>query len=267
MSNNAAVKWCARRKALVSENKVLKGLTGVLKQTFYPAYTYRTHAVSVAATSHAPTQLIRGSRRVGIGLDRAMTQSVDLALRYALKPEVFWNSAEAERACAQMESKSNKSTLRGIAKRRIPYIRWFWSYLMMNNLRPVATQVAVRHPSLRLGTMADLVVVDARGLRHVVEVKTGFENSLLAPANSSMRLSMQGHNDCPLHQHMLQLAATHSMYCSTHQSHAMGAPFLLRFDSRGVTCCKLDAWARGPRVATQLFQDIHTAVFAPAARR
>jgi hypothetical protein len=262
----SGVRWCPRRRALVSQNQLLKGLTQVLKQTFYPRYTFQRHSVRTEATSHAPTHQIRGSRRVGIGLDRVVTQSVDLFLRYQLKPEVFWNAAAAERACEQIALRSHKATLRGIARRRVPYIRWFWAYMSMQRWIPVATQVAVRHPSLRLGTMADLVCMDAQGVRHVLEIKTGFENSLLAHTAHGLQRSFAGHNDCHLHQHYLQLAATHAMYCATHSQHRMGRPLLMRFDSRGVTCSALPAWASGASVASLLFQDIKSCVFARQTR-
>lgn len=260
------VRWCPRRRALVSQNRLLKGLTSCLKRTFYPQYTFQRHSVATGATSHAPTHVVRGSRRVGIGLDRVVTQSVDLFLRYQLQPEVFWNPAAAERACEQIALRSHKATLRGIARRRVPYIRWFWQYMTLQRWIPVATQVAVRHSNLLLATMADLVCMDAQGVRHVIEIKTGFENSLLAHTSYGLQRSFSGHNDCHLHQHYLQLAATHAMYCSTHTQHRMGRPLLMRFDSRGITCTAMPAWVSGSEVANKLFTDVRNVVFTRQSR-
>lgn len=136
ISTNVDVRWCVRRSGIVSNNQMLKGLTAVLKTTFYPQYTFQSNATRSATTSHAHTRMIRGSRRVGVGLDRTITQSVNLYLRYRLKPEAFCNRIEAERACAQIQNQAHKKTLRSICKRRIPYIQWFWAYMHSNGLRP-----------------------------------------------------------------------------------------------------------------------------------
>lgn len=138
--------------------------------------------------------------------------------------------------------------------------------MQVQRLKPVETQAPVRHPTLRLGTMADVVAVDAAGRHRVLELKTGFETYNDSSTRHRLSAPFGLHDDSPANQHQLQLAATSAMYKMSHPSRRCGAPLLLRFHSNGLTCSPLEPWIRSNVVVAQLFTAVQLACFTTRRR-
>lgn len=269
---DAQVSFNARRGAIQSQGQSLKGLTRVLQKAFYPNYSFaaaraRRSPHDVVAPEPPNVRRIRGSRRVGNGLDRTVGESVKLQLQYSLKFSCFWQVEDAEAAAARISNRSHRAAVLRICRRRNnPYVKLFWQFLQVQRLKPVETQAAVRHPTLRLGTMADVVVVDSEGRHRVLELKTGFETYNCCATRHRLSAPFGQQDDSPANQHQLQLAATSAMYKMSHPSRRCGAPLLLRFHSTGLTCSPLEPWIRSNVVVAQLFTAVQLACFTRSSR-
>ncbi len=109
--NSSQVRFDPRRKALVNDGRCIKGLTALLKQTFYPRYVYTRpkHLPDLAIQSHC--KRIKGSRRVGTGFDSKITETVKLQLKYKLDPQCFWSEASAKQQLSKVTSATHRSAI------------------------------------------------------------------------------------------------------------------------------------------------------------
>ena len=177
---------------------------------------------------------------------------------------VLVDSRSGAAATAHLNSRNNipaakQSQILRLARRRTnPYVKNFWLTMRRLQFRPVATQVAVRHSQLRLGTMADVVVKDTSNRYRVIEIKTGFSNYNRLCTPWKMNAPFAQRNDCAFHQHHLQLAATNAMYKMTYRQSQMAAPMLIRFDSDDIYCTELLVWLRSSNVMQDLFNSINS---------
>lgn len=162
MNCKTVVKFDKKRKAIVNDGCKLKGLTKVLKSTFYPSYVYtpNTKKRDLAVTSKC--KRIKGSLRVGTGFDTKISETVKLQQLYNLDPKCFWNAASATLQQKKIKLVSHQKTVMSICKRRNPYVQRFWQLMRLYKWKPVETQVPVRHSTLQLGTMIDVVCKDAQ---------------------------------------------------------------------------------------------------------
>lgn len=92
--------------------------------------------------------------------------------------------------------------------------------------------------------------IDKLGHHRVIEIKTGYDDWKQHNGMMSTPFNMQ--NNCPLHQHQLQLACTNYMYKQTFRDRAVGKPLLMRFHSAGVEIVSLAKWTD----TAQLWQQI-----------
>jgi hypothetical protein len=203
----------------------------------------RPNASTIIGTKQV--KRIKGSRRVGNGMDRTITTTVNLQLKNQLDPACFWNSKLA----AAHPTRAKQLTV--IVQRRNRYVQKFWQVMKMQQLKPIATQVPVRHPSLALGTLVDVVCIDRHGNHRVIEIKTGYDDWKHS-SGGSLQAPFTAHNDCPMHQHQLQLACTHYMYQQTFRDKPVGKPLLMRFHSSGVEIVQLAKWTDTPALWHQI---------------
>ena len=255
-STSDAVQWSASRKSLVaSDGKRLKGLLSLLQSNFYPHYSYQ--AATLDGGDGKPIiklakgdKKIRGGMNMGRRLDRSVQQSIQLLRTYHVPVECMWERKDYLAASKAITVKTHKLWLKQIFnsntskhKSKSPYVKLFWQTMRDLKLRPMATQVAVRHSKLPMGTLADVVCQDNEQRYHVVELKTGFEKYYYKHTPIKMSYPFGEQNDCPHNQHQLQLTATHEMYRQTFPAHKVGDPLLLRFHSAGVHVVPRKPWA------------------------
>lgn len=124
------IHWNAKRKCLVSNKKCIKGLTSILKSTFYPSYVWKKVNRPAAAVILGTKQIkrIKGSRRVGNGTDRTITTTVNLQLKLGLDPACFWDLKLAQ------AHPTRSKQLVAIVKRRNRYVQKFWQLMKVQEV-------------------------------------------------------------------------------------------------------------------------------------
>ncbi len=120
----------------------------------------------------------------------------------------------------------------------------FWRMMKIYEWKPVLTQAPVRHDTLRIGTMVDVVCRDSQGRYKLLELKTGFEQYYDTSSGHKLSGPFEQHSDCPRNQHQLQLAATEHMYKMTHKDQLLAPSVILRFHSSGVEIVPMQQWCR-----------------------
>lgn len=254
--NPSDVRFDKRRKVLVNDGRSLKGLTALLKQTFYPRYVYTRPKHLPDLTVEKQCKRIKGSRRVGTGFDSKITDTVRLQQRYKLDPRCFW-SLNCDKMLPARVTAADRKRIAAVAKRRNPYVQRFWRLMRVYEWTPISTQVPVRHDTLRIGTMVDVLCKDKHNNYKLLELKTGFESYYDTSSGRKLSSPFDHKSDCPRNQHQLQLAATEHMYRMTHKDHRMSQSIILRFHSSGVEIVPLDEWCTGRLMFERLRSQIN----------
>jgi hypothetical protein len=204
-------------------NKILNGITKVLKQVFYPKYEYKKAVIQHDRTpkynssSGTTYKHIRGSTRLGNGFDTAVGTVIRLLKKYSfLRLQTFLDP----RLIAKVQNKMcvvDYRTLNRLHNRRNPYLKMLLKILILKDCIPIADQVTVGHLGMKVGTKVDLVLFELKKkLIHIVELKTGYENYRKKSTNTPMNAPFQKQPDYPLNQHYLQLAESTELYKHTY---------------------------------------------------
>lgn len=162
---------------------VMRGITKLLKQCFYPTYEYRGRWDDdrEAVLPHDRRNRAASKRRKKQGTDRG--NEVDYQLRlFANNPKAF----------AKLGKKLDPRT-RDI---KDCYFKWGWV--------PVASQFPVAAPDAFVGTRLDMVAYDLAKRPILIDNKVGFEG-YLTKANDFMAEPIQHLANSPINQHFLQL--------------------------------------------------------------
>lgn len=200
----------------------------------------KTNAVEVESKNH---KAIKGSMRVGRGLDRAIGQCVKLLKKYPHLLTIDSFSPQHAAGSIKLSTKSDRTVYQSLCKRRNPYFQMFLSWCKSKKCTPVADQYPVAHPALKLGTMIDVVVYNAQSKQfHGVECKTGFENYLFKATKEPMNAPFEDQPDHAHNQNHLQVALTHELYNYTmsrllpdpRQKIPIGPMYYLNFNSHGI---------------------------------
>ena len=246
LQSESVVKFDRKQRRIRVDGKSAKGITKLLKSTFYPSYNYNKSLESSTKTTTATTatttngiagvKKIKGSARVGRGFDTSVSQSVRLQQLYQLPFDVFFNKQRAEVVAKEKAmTPSHRKQLYTLVNpdKRIPYVQRFWQTMRKLQLRPVDTQVGVSHPTMKLATLIDVVCMDNKGSYRVIELKSGFE-TYYSKSNGKMNAPFEDQDNSPMNQHQLQLTATDAMFRHTFPTRSIGEPLIMRFDSNGV---------------------------------
>ena len=85
-------------------------------------------------------------------------------------------------------------------------------FFARHHLQPIDSQVPVGcYSPLRLGTAVDVVCLDAAGRVWIVELKTGYKNNYRHFCGP-LQAPFAAFDDCPYHQHQIQLLLTVELY-------------------------------------------------------
>jgi hypothetical protein len=249
------VKWNQKRKSLIgSDNKRLKGLLKQLKAKLYPEYTYK------AATKGPTVKLPKGTRKlkcgkaVGNRFDKAVDESIRIIRKYGFDPEVFWVRTMHTQALKRSSLlKTHRLQMKQIFKanttktnRSTPYVKYFWQTMAKLQLMPMDTQVEVRHKTLNVSSLIDVVVKGKGRKRHCIELKTGHDSYLDKHTGHNMKAPFSDQTDSCRNQHQLQVSASSAMYFQTHllPLEERGEPLILLFQSTGVKVITREEWAK-----------------------
>lgn len=165
-------------------------------------------------------------------------ECIELLMRYV--PEA-WVSIYGEKTL-----KAAAKKYQGLINARDNHTRLLCSYWVDHGFRPVATQVPCGIVGLCY-TRVDVILLDPEDRIVVGEIKTGgagyYMNSTIYPLSHPF----SDHNDCVLHQWMLQLGFTTEMYCRTYGSmeKRMGTPRLFRITPTTIESHALPSWIGG----------------------
>jgi hypothetical protein len=225
----------------LGSSRPLRGVLNVLKSNFYPTYSYEAAKLGPTHRLAAGVKKIKGGQGTGRKLDRMVSHSILLLRKYGIPMESLWDRKAYLAASKRIALVTHRKWLKEMFNSK--YIQSFWLEMQDKKLRPMSTQVAVRHKTRGIGTMADLVCLDAKGAHRVIELKTGFEAYHHKHTATKMKAPFHKQTDSPFNQHQLQLAATSVMYQQTFPQLKIGAPLLLRFHSSGVETILLTDWA------------------------
>jgi hypothetical protein len=247
----SVVTYNRKYKAIQYRGKSLQGITKVLKQCFYPHYTYYKAKINHGKQDKEEEEEeekkykhIKGSARLGRGFDTAAGKVVRLIKKYPFLCclDFFLDPKTHLKSRAHLLTKTDAKTILTLSKRRNPYLKMLLLWCKKNKKIPVADQVPVGHPGLGIGTMVDYVVYDTESKKYCpIEFKTGFESYLLKSTNQPMRYPFHNQPDHPHNQHHLQVAETYELYKFTmnqlnENNHkiAIGPMYYLNFNSKGI---------------------------------
>lgn len=217
-------------------NVTLQGITKVLRQCFYPKYSFFAAKVdhSTEEQNHEGYKHIKGSARLGRGFDGVVGNVLKLMKKHSfLNPDSFLDPKHHVTPYLNKLTKTDANTINRLHKRRNPYLKLFLIWLKGKNYKLVDTQTPVGHPGLKIGTMVDAVIHDGERYRPV-EFKTGFESYHMKATRHPMSYPFHDQPDHPLNQHHLQIAVTTALYQYTFPQLKVGKPILLRFQTSGI---------------------------------
>ena len=183
----------------------LKGLVPALRECLYPDFAFTKP--ERGGTEKAPI-VGSSSKKSGIKAGMARGKAVDAAITRAVKTGNFSPQCRAT--------------------------RHVFSALFKLGLTPAMTQVSVHGMAqgVRVGTAIDVLCFNTAMQPVLVEIKTGYSNTWDV-SNGSLRAPLGALNNCPKHQHMLQLALTCEFFTMTTGIRVVDA-FVIRVIASGV---------------------------------
>jgi len=191
-----------------------RGLTAVMKDKFFPNYSYRHASGGPVVDSTGKPGAAKKKGRDG-GLARG--RQVDTEIQH-------WVTAGG--------GARKKSSKRTVVPALHPFSRAFIALTQRLRLTPVATQVVVRDENCNLATLVDVVFLNTDGRIVVVELKTGFEGYNHV-SSGQMRAEFAHHTNAPANQHKVQLAFTHAMFEKTFPEFGSADGLLIRMTTEG----------------------------------
>lgn len=157
----------------------MRGITDLLRCTFYPLYTYKNATNGPIACAHR-------RNKPGGSRGKALGNRVDRELVYYCKNRRLPTYCTSE------------TTL-------------LVKYLQESNLELIACQFPVADEMTKICTNIDVIVQQPDGVYLLLEIKTGYDTYKRRYANY-MASPFELLNDCPLHQHHLQLLVTSLLF-------------------------------------------------------
>lgn len=198
-----------------------RGLTHVLRDSFYPSYRYGKVKRKLGKDKKdAKTGLHRGvpcGRSLGIRIDRELTTT----------------------------TKKNKKSAR-----YHPYTRTILTCLEQRGYQPIATQTGVGclDLKLRLFTAVDLIaqfLKDKKDGVILIEVKS-YKTRYYEVATGKLKKPYSDRDNHPRNQHQLQLGWTRWLFQQTFPSIPILGCFVLRVHENGVHVYPLESWVLDP---------------------
>jgi hypothetical protein len=190
------------------------GLHRPLRKYFYPKYVYD----DVRTTAGAP--IVSGSgNRCGRGRGTRVDLEVSALIRTGGRPDASHHK----------------------------FTHKLFAALAALRLRPVAAQVLLAAPGMRVATFVDFICVEtgpgADGRPVVCELKCGFDNYANLHTNHSLEPPFADRSDSPNHQHILQLLwawwAVRAEYGVVPSARA----YVFQINSAGARAVHLPGWA------------------------
>jgi len=225
-------------KVIEIDGQTGKGITKLAAKCFYPNYNF--HELDKYPSNKK--KKVKGGIKTGNQLDREVQQSVKLQKEYSLPFDSFFCSKEKAERIAKEKSMlvTHKKQLLAAVNdnKRVPYVQGFWKLMRGLQLRPVETQLGVKHETFKLATLLDVVCLDtSTGKYHIIELKTGGEG-YYTKANGNMNYPFQDQTNCQANQHQIQLAIEERFFKATFPTRTFESHIML-FDNDGIVVIEL----------------------------
>jgi hypothetical protein len=224
----------------------LAGLLKYLQGIYYPTYEYNkatqtgTAPLPVTTFQSEPKRSSGNRRKDGLAhgskVDEQITRTVILFRKHDLNMRIFYDgayrrthptvTAEVKAACSNLSTDTQS----------------FWMAMRHAKLTPIATQVPVRHPSIKIATAVDVVTLNADNQIVLLEIKSGAVHYLYHTTGARMSAPFNMVTDCVANQHFLQLLFTTEMYKYTYPTHKLGPSLLIRLTDMDVQGYGLRPW-------------------------
>lgn len=240
----------SRKRFETHENTPLKGVTKVLQRHVYPDYSLTKAVYGPLPSSHSLNMQKRGWRSKrggclhGIRVEKRIQTTIELSQRLGLPNKVFYDRQSRLRIGKTIADQKDRDALyrlcrlssaaRASSRAVFRDTRNFWIQMDVLKLQPIKAQQAVGWALAGLGTAVDVVCKQKTDNKTVlIEIKTGYSISYLRHTRHRMKAPYAQYNDCPYHQHMLQLMLTTKLYKQTFKDDVVADAMILRFDSNG----------------------------------
>ena len=243
----------------------LSGVHKVIKKVFFPNYKYAdavllprglidTAAQRVVSTPRLNSRGKKDGRQRGTALGKLVMKqlraSVLLYQKYSCPKSVFFDKSEGTKFARTIDNKKQKAAFLSRSGSLNTHTEKIWSFLDRKGLNPVAVDCpvgAVAGRPKRMGTGVDLVCVNFNQEVTLFEIKSGYTKYLYKHTHVPMRFPFADKNDCPLHQHFIQLLLTAHLYQHTFPDHKITQAVLLRADRECVEVYPLPDWITSRR--------------------
>lgn len=186
---------------------------------------------------------IKGGPHVGIRFDKDVLEGLKLMDKY---PQITVEWFENKDLCDQLIEQnklintrlikeSDYKKIKGLVRRRVPYLRDILIDFKSRNWTIVACQLPVCISSHKLGTRIDCVVWDATNEYFIViEFKTGLETNLNLCSGQNMNWPFQDKSDAIWYHGLFQATLGSMAYQSTFPKNKQGKPRVIRCTSYGL---------------------------------
>jgi hypothetical protein len=174
------VQWNTKSKTVILNGIFLRGITDLLKNTFYPQYTYRRALLgpNTQSSVKSPSETGLKGKRLGINVDKEIC-------RYFTKTLAF--------------EKCSKET------------RCLLQYCEDHKLTILHCQFPVANKAAKICTNIDIIAKDTNGKTVIIELKTGYRRYKFNYVGS-MKHPFEQLHDSPYNQHQLQLFITTHLF-------------------------------------------------------
>jgi hypothetical protein len=216
-----------RMRAANGRWRSCRGITDLLARAFWPCYRYYS------------------ARQVGLEGDQLTLAKFALPrddkrekLYKRRKTRGFNLGSKVHKQVARMVNGEGRDLVRPE-----PISENFMRAMARWNWIPLAAELPCIIPDVRVGTMMDVLAMDANGRYVLVENKVGYSESMHL-ARSTMKGPLMDIPDCPLNQHFVQLAMMRMMLQRTHNIDVPASNcFVLQGTASGITPYELPQWA------------------------
>lgn len=231
-----ATKTAFKGRSFNYDGTKLRGLTtGLLRNKFYPNYQHHQATrcdeetepfmtiesddgtiTQPKKTKINPKRFKRMVKARGTRVDTQVSKAIQWIHKHDLSPNLFDLHGALKPDLTEKINDSNtiKQIHRWLANKTI-HSRLVFTAMRRLKLVPLATQVIVRNPKLRIGTAVDVVAKDTTTDEIVLIELKAYNVATLHNYCQRLKAPFQQFTDSPLNQAFLQLSATRSLYKRT----------------------------------------------------
>jgi len=207
--------------------RACRGITDLLARAFWPCYRYYSakHVGLEGEQLELATSGLQRDKRREKNYRRRKTRGHDLG-------------SKVHKQVARLVNGEGRELVRPE-----PIARNFIRYMQRYEWTPLAAELPCVIPEVRVGTMVDVIAMDADGQYVLIENKIGYGDTM-HKARSYMKGPLMNVTDCPLNQHFVQLAMMRLMLERTHEIKVpVENCFVLQGTASGITPYELPRWA------------------------